>query len=367
MKKILIGTTALLAAATIAPAAQASEPVKLSLGGFYEYWVAGAKQDSGISANSFDIQGEGEIYFNGSTVLDNGMTIGVMVQLEAGTDNNDDDIIDESYLYVSGKYGKLTLGSTDNVAYLMRATAPNAAYTEVDDTAIPDYLLNPGFADNITDMGFDGDANKIIYMTPKLYGLQAGVSFTPSNNAGGDDSSAGLTNSETIGKAVSFDEAWAASVSYERDLGPVGMLATAGYTVAQGAGNVAGDSGKAQDWAFGLNLTYQGFTLGGAYRGVSANSDSGFSVYDGYAWDAGLMYADGPYAVSLNYRKSKTEGEEGNGSNTIDTYALGAKYTLGAGVDLWGQLAYADYDATDTGLVDNKGAFGGVVGLHLDF
>ena len=80
-----------------------------------------------MSVNSFDVQGESEIYFKGSTVLDNGMTVGVMVQLEAGADENGDDTIDESYAYVSGKYGKLVLGSTDNAAYLMRATAPNAA------------------------------------------------------------------------------------------------------------------------------------------------------------------------------------------------------------------------------------------------
>jgi len=366
MKKILIGSSALLAAAAIAPAAQASEPVKLSLGGFMEYYVVGSNQDGDYtgSVNSFDVQGEGEIYFKGSTVLDNGMTIGVMVQLENGTDNNGTDIIDESYLYVSGKYGKLILGSTDNAAYLMRAAAPNAAYTEVDDIAIPNYLVRPFDDDNITDLGFDGDANKISYMTPKFYGLQAGVSFTPSNNADGDDGSA---LSESIQKSVNFDEAYAFGLSYEREMGPVGMLATAGYTVAQGAGNVPAENGKAQDWAFGLNLTYQGFTLGGAYRGVSANDDSGFAAYDGYAWDAGLMYEEGPYAVSLNYRKSVTAGDLAvTGDNEIDTYAIGAKYTLGAGVDLFGQLAYADYDQEGTG-VDNKGAYGGVVGLHLDF
>ena len=201
-------------------------------------------------------------------------------------------------------------------------------------------------------------------MTPKFYGLQAGVSFTPSNNADGDDGSA---LSESIQKSVNFDEAYAFGLSYEREMGPVGMLATAGYTVAQGAGNVPAENGKAQDWAFGLNLTYQGFTLGGAYRGVSANDDSGFAAYDGYAWDAGLMYEEGPYAVSLNYRKSVTAGDLAvTGDNEIDTYAIGAKYTLGAGVDLFGQLAYADYDTEGTG-VDNKGAYGGVVGLHLDF
>ncbi|SBW09048.1 Outer membrane protein (Porin) [uncultured Alphaproteobacteria bacterium] len=375
MKTILIGSTALLAAAIIAPAAQASEPVKLQLGGFMEYYVTGASQDDDFkgSVNSFDVQGEGEIYFQGKTTLDNGMTIGVMVQLESGTDNNGSDTIDESYLYVEGKYGKAILGSTDNVAYLMRATAPNAAYTEVDDTAIPNYLARPDdVTDNITDLGFDGDANKAIYMTPKFYGLQAGVSYTASNNGGGDDEWANgsnnpvtpLTNSESVVKAVDFDEAWAFGLSYEREIGPVGMLATAGYTIANGNGANAKD---AEDWAFGLNLTYAGFTLGGAYRVIDAPEGSFAEETDGYAWDAGLMYAEGPYAVSINYRKSGARGDTATaGKDTIDTYALGGKYTLGAGVDVFGQLAYAQYDA-EGDEQDNAGAFGGVVGLHLDF
>lgn len=330
--------------------------------------MTGASQDDDFngSVNSFDVQGESEIYFQGETTLDNGMTIGVMVELEAGADNGDGgDTIDESYLYVEGKYGKLILGSTDNAAYLMRATAPNAAYTEVDDVAIPNYLVRPDdVTDNITDLGFDGDSNKAIYMTPKFYGVQFGVSYSGSNNTEGDDQWSGVTNSESMVKATDFDESWAFGLSYEREIGPVGLLATAGYTIANGNGANAKD---AEDWAFGLNLTYAGFTLGGAYRVVDAPEGSFASEADGYAWDAGLMYEEGPYAVSINYRKSGARGDAGvAGKDTIDTYALGGKYALGAGVDVFGQLAYAQYDAEGT-QEDNAGAFGGVVGLHLDF
>ena len=77
MKKILFGTTALLAAGAFASAAQASDPIKLQLGGYMEYWVAAANQDSAFSTpvNSFDIQGESEVWFVGKTTLDNGMVI----------------------------------------------------------------------------------------------------------------------------------------------------------------------------------------------------------------------------------------------------------------------------------------------------
>jgi len=383
MKKILFGASALLAATAMASVAQASDPIKLSLGGYMEYYMVGASQDDDFNKanrnNNFDIQGESEIWFTGETTLDNGMTIGVEVQLEAGSDgdvgNGNGDNIDESYMYLQGKYGKLLLGSTDNAAYLMRATAPNAAYTEVDDTAIPRYLARPsGVVDNITDLGFDGDANKITYFTPKFYGVQGGISYIPSNNTNGDDEWSGVTNSESVVKATNFDDAWAFGLSYDNTLGPVGVLATAGYTVVNMGGSTAlnaGDKDTEQDFAFGLNLTYEGFTLGGAYRRViQPSSVESTSNADGYAWDAGLMYEEGPYAVSLNYRKSSAEGSTTNaGTDTIDTYAVGAKYTLGAGVDLFGQLAYASYKDEDQSnkSLSNEGAVGGVVGIHLDF
>jgi hypothetical protein len=379
MKKILFGTTALLAAGAFVADAKASEPVKLQLGGYMEYYMVGASQDGdfkkGTRVNNFDIQGESEIWFKGSTTLDNGVKIGVQVELEGGSDADASggDNIDESYITVEGKFGKLILGSEDNVAYLTRATAPNAAYTEVDDTAIPRYLRRPaGVVDNITDMGFDGDANKVTYLTPKYYGVQGGVSYIPSNANAGDDAS---STSEQIKKANIFDDAWAFSLSYDNTFGPVGLLATAGYEVVNLGGSNAqqvtpGAKNQEQDFAFGLNLTYQGFTLGGAYRRVIqpvsvANTDNA----DGYAWDAGLMYTEGAYAVSANYRKSSAQGDLNNpAKDTIDTYALGAKYTLGPGVDLFAQLAYAEYNDEHTDkTLSNDGAYGGVFGLHLDF
>ncbi|WP_337996335.1 porin [Oleispirillum naphthae] len=377
MKKILFGTSALLAASALASAAQASDPIKLKLGGFMEYYMAGASQDGdfkkGTAVNNFDVQGESEIWFVGSTTLDNGMKISVQVELEAGSDGDASggDNIDESYMTIEGNYGKLIVGSEDNAAYLMRAAAPNAAYTEVDDVAIPRYLSRPAaVTDNITDLGFDGDANKLSYFTPKFYGVQAGASYAPSNNTVGDDASA---VSETVTRAADFDEAMALTLSYDNTFGPVGVLATAGYTMANGRHDAAAgtkSSKDASDWAVGLNLTYGGFTLGGAYRGINAPESTASASADGFAWDAGLMYAEGPYAVSLNYRKSSAEGATNNkGKDIIDTYAVGAKYALGAGVDLFGQVAYADYKDGDsvTPANSNDGAYGGVVGIHLDF
>ena len=48
--------------------------------------------------------------------------------------------------------------------------------------------------------------------------------------------------------------------------------------------------------------------------------------------------------------------------------AWGARYNLGAGVDLWAALAYLDSRSHTGNAADgNEGAIGGAVGLRVDF
>lgn len=382
MKKILFGTTALLAAGAFVSTAQASDPIKLSLGGYMEYWVAGANQDGDYATpvNSFDIQGESEVWFGGKTTLDNGMTIGVDVQLEAGSNNNNDDTIDESYLYVEGKYGKMILGSENDAAYLTHVNAPDAsqmggAYTSSESDTYQYLPVSVSVLEPIQTL--TGDANKVTYFTPKFYGFQAGVSYVPSNNTGGDDawmSSAGVaTNSEGIAKATNLDDAWAASLSYAGAFSGVGVKAQGGYVVGDVSATGLGEAGvsgtnKIQEFGAGLNVSYQGFTVGGAFNRRVAGQDTGAANFatDGFAWNGGIMYAEGPYKVSYNYASSEVEGAVANdGEDTVRVHRIGGSYDLGPGVILFSEVAYSS--SKNEGADMNDGAYGGVVGLHLNF
>lgn len=388
MKKILFGTTALLAAGAFASAAQASDPIKLSLGGYMEYWVAGASQDGDYAnpVNSFDVQGESEVWFMGKTTLDNGMTIGVRVELEAGSNNNTsggtDDIIDESYFWLEGKYGQLRVGSDDAAAYQLAVTAPDASEfggimigSEGDTEK---YLpVTHGTSVSIIEPIFTnlGDENKLTYFSPRFYGFQGAVSYIPSNNGSGDDGSA---TSETIQKAANFDEAWSFGVNYAGEFSGVGVKAYGGYQVTDmsNASTVttnpnANTKDPAQDIGGGLSLSYQGFTVGGSvHRRIQSTAATvGTNSLDGFAWNAGIQYAEGPYAVSFGYANSKVEGNIANpGKDEVDVYRIGASYILGPGVKAFGQVAYSDaQDETGTASLGNEGAWGGAVGLRLNF
>src|SRR4030095_4110021 len=89
MKKLLLGSTALVAGGLMAAPAMAADPIKIGLGGYYQFFVnaGGIESLYALNGNSIQYKGlsfyqEGEIYFNGQTKLDNGTTIGIQVELE---------------------------------------------------------------------------------------------------------------------------------------------------------------------------------------------------------------------------------------------------------------------------------------------
>src|SRR5690606_13748284 len=216
---------------------------------------------------SHDFFREAEIHFKGEVALDNGMKVGLDVQLEAETCG---DQIDESYLYFQGDFGKLVLGSENSAAYLMSYGAPAADANF--DGADPNY--NPwgigfAYAPNMT-----SDSEKITYFTPRFAGFGLGVSWTPANtaDAGGGaipstdkDGPFGAGNTQNGNQ----ENIWEFGLNYENKFGDFGILAGVTYGFASDVesglyiGGVPAD--EQEQFSAGLNLTYAGFTIGGGY------------------------------------------------------------------------------------------------------
>ena len=110
---------------------------------------------------------DAEVHFLGSTVLDNGLEVGVQIELE-GEDQFTDQV-DEAYVWFGGSSNFSAFSPNQwaaNTGGLMSAFA--------------------GFGDNSICTGVDGttDAQKIIYTSPVLGGFQLTASYTPN---GGDE------------------------------------------------------------------------------------------------------------------------------------------------------------------------------------
>ena len=122
-RKSLTSTTALgvgalstLAAGFAPSSALAADGIKLGLGGFFkEAYMATFDDDGeGELGNEHNTDGffnDAEIHFEGETTLDNGLTVGAHVELEG---ENDADQIDEAFVYFSGGFGEVQVGSNDD-------------------------------------------------------------------------------------------------------------------------------------------------------------------------------------------------------------------------------------------------------------
>src|SRR5262245_37194372 len=190
MKKVLLGSTALVAAGLIAGDAAAADGVKLSLGGYYR-GVAGVMFDDfdGVAAGLEDdlrdyvFKQDVEVHFKGETTLDNGLTVGVVVQLEGQTSS---DQIDEVYVYFSGGWGELRFGDDDEALEQLCAITPSAASNFGPDSPFFSFSNSAASglsyaATNGICYGTDNDSTKLIYFSPNFGGFSFAMSFAPND------------------------------------------------------------------------------------------------------------------------------------------------------------------------------------------
>jgi predicted porin len=396
MKKHLLGTTALVAAGMFAmvdtAAAQTKVmPIQVSVGGYMGEFVSYTSQDDrgGAAFNQkltqFDQWSDKEIHFNGRTTLDNGLTIGFRIELEGNTDATDQ--IDESYMFVEGRFGRLELGSLNNVQYRMGYNAPEAQTRPWSNEGnIFNVLANqtgsPAFDSMLgttRSRFFDNDSEKINYYTPRFEGFQFGVSYIPN--------SAQDRNGAPDPISTAYSRGWAAAANFVRTFGAFDVAVSGGYMTWQKADVLAGANDDPSQWNVGLQLGYAGFKVGGSYgkikdgrggasgnNGAASTAGTAVTGIDGRAWDAGIMYTFGPAAVSLNYIDGRNDDGNvvtgtGGGDDKFTMLSLAGKYTMGPGVSLEANLWTAKLESNGNGGLpnsDNKGT-GGLVGIVLVF
>jgi predicted porin len=380
MKKILMATTAVAAVALASGDAYAQStaagPIRLGLGGYFQFYGVFGEQSNdtgqpGTFRHNFDFKREAEIFFTGQTKLDNGLIIGVDVQLEAESCG---DQIDESYIWFQGNWGRINLGSENSAAYLLAVGAP--AVDANFDGQDPNYRLynlvgggdpRSGFESGIDAyvVNITGDSEKITYLSPRIAGFRAGLSFTPDNTEDGTvagqkgGSFAGMPTNNDVGQSSNVI---AAGLNYENKFGPVDLLAGVGYEYGflESGTPPADIFSDRQAWQGGVDLGIAGFHVGGGYY-VDDNGieDDGTQT----SWAVGITYTMGPLTLGANYFDSSRD-LSATAEENLRRFLVGARYALGPGVDLRGSVHKYIYDV-DTGRGNN--AWFGVIGTVLTF
>jgi len=176
MRKLLLGTTALAAAATLSANVALAD---VSISGYFEWDYSNV--DSEIAANdgtAFGQDSEVKMVFTNKT--DSGLTIAFQTEFE--TDKSGGGTSDDNFLSISGGFGKLVLGELDGVMDQYGIAATDLPAEEL-------YVGEP--ADMVTENGdggvSGGENNKVSYHLPAMGGLTAGISYTNSGVAGSAD------------------------------------------------------------------------------------------------------------------------------------------------------------------------------------
>ena len=363
MKKQLLCTSAIALGVAAAPAM--AQEWNLDWGGYYNMDVLYNSTDGNAIPAAQDLDGvnihqNGEIIFSPSVTLDNGMTFGINVQMEAANAGGGADGIDESYMYIeSDTMGRLVIGSENSAGYALMTAAPSVGFgiNSPSPSAFHPTAFSPvgtglgrtAFGSAFTEVARNNDTARISYFTPSFNGLTIGVSYAPSGNtnvvnsglvnrnaATNDIFDIGMNYSQTFGNVdVELAARWGtgdAGVASTSAAGPDGILGTADDVVTP----AVTQPGDPETWGVGARIGVAGFTFGGSY----AENETGaqFGIGDNEGWSLGVTYdLAGPWTVGFDtYQGEATVATIASaGFNTTDeyeAYQIGAERDLGAGV-----------------------------------
>ena len=321
MKKSLFATTAIVAAFGMGATAAQAQDASFSVGGFSNFYANWVDQDTpggGYHESDYDFSTNTELLFDGEVTLDNGITAGMSVQVEA--DNNDGngarDNIDENIVYLDGSFGRVELGHEDGAHDTMKygATSIKAVYPGGYNNTTGTFINVTGSAPITVNFNDSGDSTKINYYTPRFAGIQVGITHAPDGNADAVIPARGVTETTDL---------WEGGVNYVNSFNGFDIAASlTGATLnASNGGDTYGVTG-------GMVLGFAGFEFGGAYGfGETASEDT-------MAADLGVAYSTGPWSMSL----TGFYGEQdlaGGGTDERTEGQLGVNYALGSGVNVY--------------------------------
>lgn len=429
MKKLLLCGAAV--GGLVLASAQAHAQIDVTVGGHTKNYLGWVDQDErsdnsvtagtreSIEVRDFDMQRESELHFNAEGIADNGLTYGFHVEIEVdGGDNVLVEQVEESYLYLSGTWGRLNAGSEDGANYLLQVAAPSADsnidgirqyiqpvnYTSVDATyqtvggAITDALTLTAATNSLTagangiDDGLDianmystrllaktwdydndatGKAEKLTYLSPVWNGFQFGLTYVP--DVGDTGSFSGTLGHNTDDVFDAYGEAYEGAARYEGNFNNVGFAIGAGYThidLEDEDGRVANPFGTVfngalddfSEWNAGIDLDIGPFGLGAIYtennNGLDVNDDNETIVVGG-------DYTTGPFQFGVSYLNNEDDAL-GNGFEIeTDRYTGGVIYTAAPGLTFRGSISFIDHEL-DTG-ADDVEATSVLGGVQLNF
>ena len=215
MGNSLIATSALaFAGALAAGPALAADKLSVGVGGFMQQWFGMANRDDDGADGGWAVQSDSEIHLKGSLDSDMGLKYTVHVELKG---DGGAEPVDESFLRVSGGFGQIELGARDHAMVRMHSGISDVG---IGLTSGDTQKWIPGTYLETAGHGSIGGGNdqKLNYISPRVSGLQIGVSYAPKEGAGTTEMPAG--NDES---------AWGAGLNFQQEVGDMAVTFSLGH------------------------------------------------------------------------------------------------------------------------------------------
>jgi outer membrane protein OmpU len=372
VKKFLLAGSALAGGLCFAGAAQAQ--ITVTLGGYTEFFGA-YYDDDRPDRTDREFELETEVVIRADGKADNGLLYGTKIELQNSTIGDGDARgigTDEASVYLAGTWGRLELGDFDGAADTLKIYAPLIGIEQIDGdfsdftTADDVFGAPPAFGVHIPNAG---DATKVMYLTPRIAGFQAGASYAPEF----DSQAQNVVQSDVSTGDDLYEDFLEFGLNYTGEFAGFGVALGGTYSMADGKSGA-----NVQDftaWNAGGQVTFGGFAVGGGYVDAddfNAPAD-GSLTGDQTVWHAGVSYTIGPIAVAASYADA-----EGFKSNTVyasdyKSYGVGVAYTLAPGMVVQSDLMFIDEevqsfdDTTGTTTTGSNDGYVFILGARLDF
>jgi predicted porin len=379
MRKILLGTTAVVGAALMGmTVAQAQTAPTVRVGGYFEFTggyidddldkgavtlTTPGRPNETVNRDKIDFRSDMEISIIVRGKAANGLSYGAEIELQMDANNTSATAVDtdEMWGFISSPtLGTLQFGDQDSAADQLKVAAPGV--TNLGESGGWDEFISPG-ADGtryiLSTINDGSDATKIIYMSPQFFGFDFGVSFAPNGNEGENFLAGGSsTVLQRDPNQGSIRNELSGAIRYRGSFGNVGVAAA--FSAMRGdAPDVHSQAPvQLQDpnaYQAGLNLSAFGVTVGGHYMwGKYAGASFGRAgIRDGLGnssnWTLGATYRAGAVSVGAFY----SLGQRDNGGTLADreqrAIGVGAVYTIAPGLE-----AFANYtNISDENIANN--------------
>ena len=335
MRKILLATTALIAAGGIS-AATADVNISGKLKQGYHNWSDDDAAADGTNNSSMnrDLQ----LWIKTSAELDNGMTVGGNIRLRKGNSP-----ADRNYITVGGDFGSFTYGTTWAPSY-----SQSVGINWMDDINITEHSADSDGGSGTSDDGAtrgrlmtssysstSGKGQKVIYATPSISGFKAMASFSDAGDTSKGDHT-GYSASYSSGPikvmyaAEKADHANAASTTADTEVTQYGVQYSA-------------DFGRI--WALAMSDTN------------TTNAGSETSNQEGSQVGIAYGLSDGMTGVLYYTSTEETASASANNNDECTATALGVNYAVGGGLNLAVSHTMFEYtDATNASATAGQGS-----------